>query len=38
LRDALEAKKATSDSTEGFDYAKNGFASFWNKKYNPSGE
>lgn len=38
LRDALEAKKATSDSTDGFDYAKNGFASFWNQKYNPSGE
>ena len=38
LRDALEAKKATSDNTEEFDYAKNGFASFWSKKYNPSGE
>jgi len=32
----LEAKKATS--SDGFDYAKNGFASFWNNKYNPSGE
>ena len=38
LKDALEAKKATSNSAEGFDYAKNGFASFWNNKYNPSGE
>lgn len=38
LKDALEAKKATSNSTKEFDYAKNGFASFWNNKYNPSGE
>lgn len=38
LKDALEAKKATSNNTNGFDYAKNGFASFWNNKYNPSGE
>lgn len=38
LKDALEAKKATSNNANGFDYAKNGFASFWNNKYNPSGE
>lgn len=38
LRDALEARKSTSDNANGFDYAKNGFASFWNNKYNPSGE
>lgn len=38
LRDALEARKSTSNDTNGFDYAKNGFASFWNNKYNPSGE
>lgn len=38
LRDALEARKSTSSDTNGFDYAKNGFASFWNNKYNPSGE
>ena len=38
LRDALKARKSTSDNANGFDYAKNGFASFWNNKYNPSGE
>ena len=38
LRDALEARKSTSDNANGFNYAKNGFASFWNNKYNPSGE
>ena len=38
LRDALEARKSASDNANGFDYAKNGFASFWNNKYNPSGE
>lgn len=38
LRDAIEARKSTSNDTNGFDYAKNGFASFWNNKYNPSGE
>ena len=38
LRDALEARKSTSDNANGFDYAKSGFASFWNNKYNPSGE
>ena len=38
LREALAAKNKTSDDTNGFDYAKNGFASFWNNKYNPSGE
>lgn len=38
LRDALEARKSTSNNANGFDYAKNGFASFWNNKYNPSGE
>ena len=38
LRDALAARKSISDNTNGFDYAKNGFASFWNNKYNPSGE
>lgn len=38
LRDALAARKLTSDNANGFDYAKNGFASFWNNKYNPSGE
>ena len=38
LRDALAARKSASNNTNGFDYAKNGFASFWNNKYNPSGE
>lgn len=38
LRDALAARKSTSNNANGFDYAKNGFASFWNNKYNPSGE
>lgn len=38
LRDALAARTSTSDNTNRFDYAKNGFASFWNNKYNPSGE
>ena len=38
LRDALKARKSASDNTNGFDYAKNGFAAFWNNKYNPSGE
>lgn len=38
LRDALAARKSISDNANGFDYAKNGFASFWNNKYNPSGE
>ena len=38
MEEVLEAKKATSNNANGFDYAKNGFASFWNNKYNPSGE
>ena len=38
LRDKLKEKgtDSTSDS-EDFDYAKNGFAAFWNKKHNPAG-
>ncbi len=35
LREALAAKNKTSD--DGFDYAKNGFDSYWQKKYNPAG-
>lgn len=35
LRQALAAKKPESKE---FDYAHKGFASFWNKKYNPSNE
>lgn len=38
LREALAAKNKISDDTNSFDYAKNGFASFWSNKYNPSGE
>lgn len=37
LREALAAKNKTSDDTNGFDYAKNGFDSYWQKKYNPAG-
>lgn len=35
LRQALAAKEPESKE---FDYAHKGFASFWNKKYNPSNE
>ena len=35
LREALAAKNKTSDDTNGFDYAKNGFDAYWQKKYNP---
>ena len=37
LREALAAKNKTSDDTDGFDYTKNGFDSYWQKKYNPAG-
>ena len=37
LREALAAKGKTSDDTNGFDYAKNGFDTYWQKKYNPAG-
>ncbi len=37
LREALAAKGKTSDDTNGFDYAKNGFDAYWQKKYNPVG-
>lgn len=37
LREALAAKNRTSDDTNGFDYAKNGFDAYWQKKYNPAG-
>ena len=37
LRDALKAKEGTVDSSEGFDYTKNGFDAYWQKKYNPAG-
>lgn len=37
LREALAAKNKTSDDTNGFDYAKNGFDAYWKKKYNPAG-
>lgn len=37
LREALAAKNKTSDDTNGFDYAKNGFDTYWQKKYNPAG-
>lgn len=37
LREALAAKNKTSDDTNGFDYAKNGFDAYWQKKYNPTG-
>lgn len=37
LRKALAAKNKTSDDTNGFDYAKNGFNAYWQKKYNPAG-
>lgn len=37
LREALAAKNKTSDNTDGFDYAKNGFDAYWQKKYNPAG-
>lgn len=37
LAQALAEKQG--DSTEdSFDYAKNGFASYWQKKYNPAGD
>ncbi len=36
LREALAAKNKTSDDTNGFDYAKNGFDAYWQKKYNPA--
>lgn len=37
LREALAAKNKTSDDINGFDYAKNGFDAYWQKKYNPAG-
>lgn len=37
LREALAAKNKTSDDTDGFNYAKNGFDAYWQKKYNPAG-
>lgn len=37
LREALAAKNKTSDDTNEFDYAKNGFDAYWQKKYNPVG-
>lgn len=37
LREALAAKNKTSNDTNGFDYAKNGFDAYWQKKYNPAG-
>lgn len=37
LREALAAENKTSDDTNGFDYAKNGFDAYWQKKYNPAG-
>lgn len=37
LREVLAAKNKTSDDTNGFDYAKNGFDAYWQKKYNPAG-
>lgn len=37
LREALAAKNKTSDDTDGFDYSKNGFDAYWQKKYNPAG-
>lgn len=37
LIEALAAKNKTSDDTNGFDYAKNGFDAYWQKKYNPAG-
>lgn len=37
LREALAAKNKTSDDTDEFDYAKNGFDAYWQKKYNPAG-
>lgn len=37
LREALAAKNKASDDTDGFDYAKNGFDAYWQKKYNPAG-
>lgn len=37
LREALATKNKTSDDTNGFDYAKNGFDAYWQKKYNPAG-
>lgn len=37
LREALAAKNKTSDDTNDFDYAKNGFDAYWQKKYNPAG-
>lgn len=37
LREALAAKNKTSDDTDGFDYTKNGFDAYWQKKYNPAG-
>lgn len=37
LREALAAKNKTPDDTNGFDYAKNGFDAYWQKKYNPAG-
>lgn len=37
LREALATKNKTSDDTNGFDYVKNGFDAYWQKKYNPAG-
>ena len=39
LRDKLKAKEtATTEASDTFDYKKNGFDSFWNKKHNPANE
>lgn len=37
LRDALLAKGVKSADSSQFDYAKNGFDTYWQKKYNPAG-
>lgn len=37
LRDALLAKGVKSADNSQFDYAKNGFDAYWQKKYNPAG-
>ena len=40
LAQALAEKNQNGSDTNGdsFDYAKNGFASYWQKKYNPAGD
>lgn len=35
LRDALKGKETTT--SDAFDYKKNGFDAYWQKKYNPAG-